>query len=301
MKNNNEIVILILHYLSDKDTAECVHSILMINDKINIVIIDNNSGNGSLERLKKLYNNASNIYFVENKENLGFACGINSGIDFARKKFDPNFIICCNNDILVLQDKFFEIIIEKYNKYHFWVLGPMICTRDGRYISSPITFKYDNQEKIEKEINGLKRRYFRVKYHLQPFLTLGKNIFNYIRNVNKNESTDSNLKCLNDQLDTPLHGSCLIFSKDYFKKFKGLDPRTFLYEEENILYFEVKHEGGIILYSPDVYIYHKEDASTDMLNIGIREKNMFIIENELKSLNTLKYIISTGDISCNKI
>ena len=110
-----DIVFVILHYKTDRDTIECVESIRSKIDTAGyrIVIVDNASANGSYEALQKEYSGADDIALISNSENLGFARGLNVGIDYARKHFDPDFIALINNDTQLISKNITETINQK--------------------------------------------------------------------------------------------------------------------------------------------------------------------------------------------
>ena len=84
-----------------------------------------------------------------------------------------------------------------------------------------------------------------------------------------------------------MHGSCLIFSREYINHFDGLNPNTFLYMEEDILFVRLKKNGLKSLYSPDLEILHLEDAATNMIIRKGATKRRFIYRNHLKSIQAL--------------
>ena len=74
-----KIVYLILQYMAVKDTIECIESINKLKcykNKIEIVVVDNNSPDNSYNILKSKYKKETNIYLLQNKENLGFGKNI---------------------------------------------------------------------------------------------------------------------------------------------------------------------------------------------------------------------------------
>lgn len=93
-----DIGYVILYYLTDKDTVECVESIekYSLDNKYKIVIVDNYSNNGSLERVKDKFSGYSNVHIVESKKNLGFAKGNNLGIEYLKQYYDVDFICLLN-------------------------------------------------------------------------------------------------------------------------------------------------------------------------------------------------------------
>lgn len=289
-----KFAVIILHYMVYKDTVECVESIRCLEkDNVSIIIVDNCSPNDSFKILEENYSNVDDIYLIKNSQNLGFAKGFNVGINFANNHLNPTFILCINNDTVITQKDFFNKVAEKYLEYHYWVAGPMIYTRDGMYISNPFRTRIDTLDKIYFIEKALKKERFAVKYH---FVWL-RTIWRKIKNIRKKKTPVNHCElCMYDQIDVPLHGSCLIFSKDFFSKLKGFNEGTFLYNEENILFEEVMNNHGKTLYTPELRIFHKEDASTDSVTMTARNKRLFQIKNELDSLLVLKAVIEKQEI-----
>jgi len=93
------VATVILNWNSSADTANCVKS---LNSAPNIVVVDNGSDNKELETLKNSL--PKNIYLVVNDTNYGFAKGNNIGINFALKKFSPEFIMLLNSDTTASPD-----------------------------------------------------------------------------------------------------------------------------------------------------------------------------------------------------
>ena len=84
-----------------------------------------------------------------------------------------------------------------------------------------------------------------------------------------------------------LHGSFMIFSREYTDRFDGLDERTFMYGEEDILHRRLIKNGLKSVYTPDFAVYHKEDVSTDSASGSSRKKREFYYKNLIASLGVL--------------
>ena len=78
----------ILHYLTEYDTIDCVDSILNNVDyqDYKIIVVDNGSTNNSGETLLKRYRNNEKIVVIIVEENLGFARGHNIGYEYDDKR-----------------------------------------------------------------------------------------------------------------------------------------------------------------------------------------------------------------------
>lgn len=283
----NKIVFLILHYITLEDTQKCVSSILERypnNENIEIVIVDNNSKNNSGEKLVKIYKENSRVHVILLDKNLGFANGNNVGFKYAKDKLKADFIIMINNDTYLIQNDFCEIIEEEYKKSKFAVLGPRILMNNNKI--SDYDDKPETAIELRKKIRRLKLRKILNEIHLHCFydiLIFVKKAVSVILNKKK-PIIDTSIR----KEDVVLQGCALIFSKKYIELFDGIDDRTFLFEEEQLLYWRVKDNNLLSVYNPLLMIYHNENSSTNAsTNKNMYKKRKLVIENELISKNIL--------------
>ena len=80
-----------------------------------------------------------------------------------------------------------------------------------------------------------------------------------------------------------LHGCCLVFSRDFFKVYDGFWEGTFLYAEEEILYYLAAKSGLRMLYSPEVTCIHKEAVTTRKLYGDVCDAKIFYYTQITKS------------------
>lgn len=257
-----DIGYVVLHYLTDNDTVECVESIKTHSSgfKYKIVIVDNYSNNGSLERMKDRLSKCAEVHIVESKINLGFAQGNNLGIDYLRSRYDVDFVCLLNNDILLLQDNIYEKLINEFNQTRFAAAGPMIYTADGKCNDNPGRSDPITTDEVKKIISINQRNLFLCKWHLwKPY-----NLFNLIlyRKSSTVQGSAQHKDYLNYAENIQLHGCFLVLSREFFSKFAGLYGGTFLYMEEEILFYLIRRAGLNTIYLPDIKVFHKEDAAS---------------------------------------
>ncbi len=256
----------ILHYMVDKDTIECVNSIfnninVKDNDEIYTIIVDNGSPNDSYEKLTKEFNNRKQIVLLHNSENIGYARGNNIGFRFAKKELNADYIVLLNNDTIIEQADWIYVASKLFEVYRYAVLGPDIITADGKH-QNPL-----DSQKWTICLLYKKRLKQRIKYIL-TYLGIDKIFI-------RSEKEHINQKVVNsDMLDVVLHGACFIFSKLYIEEFDGLCDKTFLYMEEEILKLYLEHKKLLSLYSPRLCIYHKEDMATKAINKTARKRKL---------------------------
>src|SRR3972149_17852 len=94
-----QLSVVIVSYNTKELTLKCIDSVLANSSglDIEIVVIDNNSTDGSVQGLRKL--RVDKIKTVENSENLGFAKAVNQGI----KLSSGEHILLLNSDCKLTQ------------------------------------------------------------------------------------------------------------------------------------------------------------------------------------------------------
>lgn len=278
----------ILHYKNHKVTEDCIESII-INLKdpndYKIVIVDNGSNNGSGEYLSKKYNSYEGIYFVTLNENLGFAKGNNIGIEKLRE-FNTDIFITLNSDTEIYQPNFLDLISKVYLEYNFDILGPDIINLDGLH-QNPVK-TYNGRYMIM-----VKDTMMDCANYLLSYLGLQnskKRLFKRIGLTQKNSTLSKNIDHENFKMDIQLHGSCIIFSKKFIDGFKGFYFKTFLYGEEEILFYIVKKYHLISIYYPEIKISHKEGQSTvdEVVN---QNKYRFFLKHHIYSRFVLIWLL----------
>lgn len=102
--------IVILTYNQLEYTKVCINSIRNYNDNDNyeIIIVDNNSTDGTAEWIKK----QEGIKYILNEENKGFPAGCNQGIKIAEK---GNDIFLLNNDTVIMPNSIFNLRMGLYS------------------------------------------------------------------------------------------------------------------------------------------------------------------------------------------
>ncbi len=96
-----DVSIIIVNYNGKNITENCLNSIFSLKEKVEkeVIVVDNGSNDGSVEYLKERF---PQVFFIENKKNIGFAKGNNLGIKKSRGKY----VVLLNNDTEVLNKAF---------------------------------------------------------------------------------------------------------------------------------------------------------------------------------------------------
>ena len=125
--------IILLNWNGADDTIDCLESLTKAEGSFFVVVVDNDSHDDSLERLKgwKQSHPELELHLVEEKENHGFAVGNNLGVRYA-SQFTPDYYMLLNNDTVVEPD-FLKVLLEfQENNGEYDVLSPVIHYYDDR-------------------------------------------------------------------------------------------------------------------------------------------------------------------------
>ncbi len=119
-----KVNILILQYNNSVDTLDCLWSLRNVTyPNFNVVIIDNNSREEEIEKIRKYVNEEKddfNIHLIETGSNLGYAGGNNVGMEYSFKN-GVDYVFVLNNDTVVAPD-FLDNLIKHIDDYG--IVGP---------------------------------------------------------------------------------------------------------------------------------------------------------------------------------
>lgn len=131
MKKHPKVFIIILNYNGLDVLKKCLTSVFKIDyPNFEIVIVDNNSLDGSLEIAKA---NFSKAIFIKNEENLGFAAGNNMGIKFALERA-AEFILILNNDVEVEKNFLTQLVDSVAKNERIGLASPVIFDSQTREV-----------------------------------------------------------------------------------------------------------------------------------------------------------------------
>lgn len=281
------ISFVILNYKTYNEAIACAESILTTQTypDIQIVIVDNGSKNGSVEQLEAHFANEKKVHVIESEENLGFAKGNNLGIKYAREHFKPDFIVAANSDIIFEQSDYCEKLVEAYERKPYAILGGDIVDASRTQHFNPVareriyTISYMRKQVLVSEVKAWMFRIIKF-LHLKK-MAEGRQVQTTREVDGKSVAADNRIE--EEMEGVLLHGCCMVFSKDFFAEFEGFWPDTFLYAEEEIIYYLAMKKDMRILYAPSVSCMHKEAVTTKQVYRDFCDAKIFYFSNVAKS------------------
>src|SRR3990167_1449170 len=141
-----DLSIIVISYNTIGITKNCLESIMksLKNSKIKveIIVVDNGSNDGSIKMLETL--SVNELRVIKNKKNLGFGKANNHAVELA----SSNYILFLNSDIIVLDSAIEELYkFYKQNENMINFLGGKLLNKDmtpqpscGPFYSLPVIF-----------------------------------------------------------------------------------------------------------------------------------------------------------------
>jgi GT2 family glycosyltransferase len=226
------IYILILNYNGYDDTKKCLatlHYLKATNYSIKVVVIDNGSSAGQLEKLKKLLQSYKTILLMENGKNMGFAAGNNVGIRYALSH-KADFILLLNNDTISDMN-----YLQSCIKRDVPIISPVVKYQE-----------FKDQKRLIYDLGGV------VNW------TTGRTTHN---NVYQKEM--DHFKEKKPIVVDYVAGCCMLVKREVFEWIGLLDEKYFIYFEDVDFCIEAKKHGFTTYVDPISFVYHKLGGSMD--------------------------------------
>jgi GT2 family glycosyltransferase len=243
--HSKKISVVIVNYNNIDILDNCLSSIIenSIGIDYEIIVIDNGSESENLNTVIEKY---SEIKFIKNITNKGFAAANNQGIDIAKGEY----ILFLNNDTIFIENTLEKIL--EYSNFinNEFIIGCKLLNEDRTKQISIGTFY--NLWNLFGESFFLYKIFKRSKW------------LNRFHNNYKDISVPTEVDFVK--------GAFLFCTMDLIKKLTGFDERFYFYGEEADLCRRAREEKAKIIYFPGTSIIHLGGAATKE-NLWFKFKN----------------------------
>jgi GT2 family glycosyltransferase len=226
-----ELSIVILNYKSKDLSIKCVDSIVeqykkeLDNRIFEIILVDNNSEDSSVEEFEKLKIKGLNI--VKSKDNLGFGNGCNLGA----KKAQGEYLLFLNSDTEIKDQGFLRMLEFMKKNEHVGILGGRLKNPDGT--NQPSCGKFYNLFYLTLTLLGFERAGIIRKVPLD------------VKRVDW------------------VSGACMMIRKKTFEKIGGFAKEIFMYVEDMEICYRAKKKGFLTYFYPNINLFHIERGSSN--------------------------------------
>lgn len=234
----NKVSIVIVNWNGKKFLKNCLDSLKKITySPVEIIVVDNNSTDGSEAYVKKYY---PKVKLIENEKNYGYAGGANIG----GKHANGSYILFLNNDTVVTPG-FIEPLLTDFRK------DPSVgCVQSQMRLLN---------DKSILEVVGDYISFTGFLYH-----------YGYRKKANLDKYNRQTI------IFSP-KGACSIFPRSLLQKIGLFDEDFFIFFEETDLSFRVWLAGCKVLYEPKSVIYHVSGGDTIVSNKYSYERRIYLI------------------------
>jgi len=123
------IDILVLNYNDSSTTISFANSVKDFSNIGHILIVDNNSTDNSVEKIKEI--TSEKVLLIQCEQNGGYGSGNNFGIKYLYKNFRSEFILLSNPDVIVAKEVLVKL--EEFLRTHldYVIASSFMCNPKG--------------------------------------------------------------------------------------------------------------------------------------------------------------------------
>jgi len=274
-----KLSIIIVSYNTKQLLADCIDSIgkILYNFSYEIIVVDNNSADGSVEMIKSKY---SHVKLIANNYNVGFAKANNQGLEHS----SGEYVLMLNSDTIVLRNAIGTLVDFLDNHSDTAICGPKL-------LNSDLTLQLPCRRAFPRFINSFS--YFSGLSKLFPKSRIfGSYLMTYM---------DSNI----DHEVDAVSGACLMVRRNVLKQIGGLlDEAFFMHFEDIDLCFRAKKFGYKVYYVHNAEVIHLKGQSSKIKSSRVTryffDSALIYFRKNYKSENPAAYLLMAGLIKIMK-
>lgn len=228
--------IIIVSYNVKYFLEQCLYSVQKAVSGIaaEIIVIDNNSTDNSVEYLQHRF---PNVQFVANKENTGYAKANNQGWQMAKGKY----VLFLNPDTILSEDCLSLSLLKLEDTDAIGALGVHMLDGSGRFLPES-----------KRGFPSPRASFFKLSGLINVFPRSTAIARYYLGHLPEKQ---------NNEIDV-LTGAYLMVKQEVLKKTGGFDERFFMYGEDIDLSYRIKQAGYKNFYLAASSIIHFKGEST---------------------------------------
>lgn len=259
----------ILNYRDHVRTIKLATRVEKFDAVDHIVIVDNNSQDGSYEELIK--HRSEKIVVIKSETNGGFAAGNNIGGRYAVEHYNPEYVFFANPDTIFEEANVQKCMEVLKNNPTYGLVSTRMVGPDNK--EQQASYKYATYRSLLK---GL-------------FWSQRKKWYKMLQNNLSAPVYDAELM----EVDY-IRGSFMFFRAKALKEADYFDDHTFLYFEEPIVCFRINSKGykvGVITDTTYIHDHIEADTNKNAKSIKRYNDSMYYFCKQYLKINLLQSIV----------
>lgn len=229
MSDALDISIIIVSWNTREITKNCLQSIREQTSGISyeVIVIDNNSADGSQEMIAREFPEA---VLIANSENKGFATANNQGLAIARGRY----FLLLNSDTIVLDGAVQRSLAFAEQKPDVGIIGCRVLNSDGSL--QPSCFMYPSLVNLLLAATYLYKVFPQSRFFGREFMSW------WLHDTEKDVQV--------------VRGCFMLVKREAYEQVGPMDSRFFMYAEETDWCYQFGMKGWRILFTPAAQIIH---------------------------------------------
>lgn len=203
-----------------------------------IIVVDNNSQDGTVEMLREEF---PTVCLIVNPSNLGFAKPINQAILHSQGRY----VLLLNNDTLILDSALDHLVAFADAHPEIGICGPKVLNRDGS-LQKQCRRSFATPWDLFCYFSGLAAFFPKSPLFARYLMTY--------KDENETHAADA------------ISGSCMLIRREVLDQIGLFDERFFAYQEDADFCFRAKRAGWQIYYYPPAQIIHYASQGGSRVN-----------------------------------
>ncbi|SEH64592.1 Glycosyltransferase, GT2 family [Ruminococcus flavefaciens] len=266
------IDILVLNYNDYNTTLEFVKKTCSYESVRTILIVDNNSTDDSFLQLKDVV--SSKVELIRTPRNGGYGYGNNYGVRYLIKKYDSEFILLSNPDVIIEEHTLIKLESFLKKNQEYIIAAPYMLDKNGK--------KTNNTA-------------YKIPTCWQYIFSMGI-VYSKYFNKTRYENLE---KCNSEFLDVgAVAGSLFLMDAKKMLKYGMYDEKIFLYCEETVLGLKIaKSQYKMALLPQETYIHNHSVSINKTIQSSIKKhkillkSKLYVIKNHFNA-NSFQLIMA---------
>ena len=250
-----DVSIIIVSWNTRDILRDCLESVYKQSENIEfeVIVVDNDSADGSAETVKKDF---PQVILVENSENRGFAAANNQGMAVAAGRY----FLLLNSDTIILDNAISKVVSFADNHLEAAVVGCRVLNPDKTL--QPTCFMFPSLLNMILSSTYLYKLFPRSKFFGRESMTWW----------NRDDTREVDV----------VTGCFMLVRREAIEQVGLMDERFFMYGEETDWCYRFKKAGWKVVFAPVGEIIHLGGQST------LQERSDMIVQLRLSILKFLR-------------